>query len=548
MTIEKVSTPRREIAQVVAAIHPGPALVTAGVGCAVLAASNDLPNHFALPRLVNPLVALLVFAALVLAFGCFVLAMRACLPRWLARASRWLLLPLLLWALIASAQTVGVLATQLRVTATEWPPVYTSDAMYYDHYAALLVLRGQNPYVGNHLAPAMAYFHLHSGYTPIARGTFQNPLHQPTEAELDAAIGAYLAHPSSSPPEVSPATFHSYPAGAFLVDVPSVWVGIPSAGFAQLLLYLAFGAVLLALAPAEWRIALTLLVLCNTEAVRRIADGDFDIWWVAFLSAAWLLRERRVTSGLLLGAACAIKQTVWFAAPFYLVWVWHEHGKAEVMRRAGIAAGAFLAINLPWILASPRAWLASLVLPMSLPLLPEGTGLVGLSIGHVLPLFPSWIYAALELGVWLGALVWYRRAPPRYPLAGMMLGLLPLLLAWRSPERYFLPLWLVALAAVVLAARNGREPSHGGEAGSGGSGRRASLALAPVAGHQPEPRDQHLHALRQQKPIGLIVVAARPLLQLPATMLHWHVLHRNARRGRESGHRRDGVGWQLATT
>jgi uncharacterized membrane protein len=151
-----------------------------------------------------------------------------------------------------------------------------------------------------------------------------------------------------------------------------VLLGLPSVAFLQLALFLALGASVIARAPTGSRFILALFLLSNPEAVSRITNGDFDIWWVAFLIWAWMLHERRWTAGLLLGAACAIKQTAWFAAPFYLLWVWRRHGLAEMARQGAIAAGAFVAINLPWIIWSPHAWLTSLLLPMTLPLEPVG--------------------------------------------------------------------------------------------------------------------------------------------------------------------------------
>ena len=132
-----------------------------------------------------------------------------------------------------------------------------------------------------------------------------------------------------------------------------------------------------------------LLLLSDADAARRVAAGDFDIWWVALLAGSWLLRDRRIASGLLLDAACAIKQTAWFAAPFYLVYVWRAYGPREAARRGGIALAGFLALNLPWLLISPRAWLSSLALPVSLPLFPEGKGAIALALSDPLPLPPT---------------------------------------------------------------------------------------------------------------------------------------------------------------
>lgn len=195
---------------------------------------------------------------------------------------------------------------------------------------------------------------------------------------MRAVARNFSQHPHSPPPELDPRTFHSYPAGAFLVDVPSVWLGLPSMGLAQILLFIALSVAIVAAAPPETRLALTAVLWANPTLVQRVVNGDFDIWWLAALIAAWMLRERRWSSGALLGVACAVKQTAWIAAPFYLIWVWREHGFSEALRRTGIALATFLVINLPWILLSPRAWLESLLLPLSLPLLPDGSGLIAL--------------------------------------------------------------------------------------------------------------------------------------------------------------------------
>jgi hypothetical protein len=211
--------------------------------------------------------------------------------------------------------------------------------MYHNHYDAQLVLRGENPYVDDDLARAMRQFGI-LGYTPLARGRFADPLHPPTAAEMDAVGREYLSDPAHPPAELDPRTLHSYPAGAMPVSLPSVWAGLPNIGLAPLLLFLALGIGVVALAPGWSRLVVAVLLLSDADAVRRVAAGDFDIWCVALLAGAWLLRDRRIASGLLLGAACAIKQTAWFAAPFYLVYVWRVYGQREAARRGGIALAA----------------------------------------------------------------------------------------------------------------------------------------------------------------------------------------------------------------
>lgn len=454
-------------------LRPPPAFMLLGFGCLAIVASGDLPNHFALPRGTDPFVASLVFAALLAAFLLCSLALwplesMSVWPHWLfggqspsiplrralARGARLLWYPLLLWMVLASAQSLLSLARTVPPSFTARPPRYTSDDLYDNQYNALLVLDGTNPYVGDHLAASLAYFHT-DGYTPLQRGEFISPYSHPTVAQVRAILAAYRAHPQSPLPEVSPLITHSYPAGSFLVDIPFVWAGLPSITPAQALLLLLLCLGLVGLAPPSWRLVLGLLLLCDTVAMTRVLDGDFDIWWIVPLVGAWWCAPSRVRSAVLVGVACAIKQLAWFLAPFYLVFVWRRYGWREALTRTAIASLTFLGINLPWIVMSPGAWLSSLFLPMSLPLLPEGTGLTGLAFAHVLPLFPKLVYTLLEAAVALAALGAYWRFSRRAPMLGLVLGFLPLVVAWRGDERYFLTLSLVAGAAVVLAARDG---------------------------------------------------------------------------------------------
>ena len=422
-----------------------------------LAASSDLANTFNSPRSGGPIIALWLFLTLVAAFLLFLLACRVVVPTWLQRRRhvlRWLIYPVLLWSLFTAYQTSSILLRGM-VSSLATPVHYGSDDMYYNHYNALLVLRGENPYRGPWLAGALKYFAT-TAYTPMARGRFADVRRYPTQAELDAVIERYLARPAAVPSEVDPSTTHSYPAGAFLVNVPAVWAGLPSIAVTQLLLLLILLVLICRAALPSYQPVILLLLLTLADGSRQVSGADFEIWPVALLSFAWLARDRSWPSSLLLGGACAIKQTAWIAAPFYLLWVWRTYGPVEALRRAGIAAATFVVINLPWMIASPRQWLGSMLLPVSLPLLPDGSGVIGLSLTGILPLLPSWIYALLELALLVGALWWYQRNWTRYPFAGLVLPLLPLLGAWRSSERYFVLLPLLGILAVALTLQAGR--------------------------------------------------------------------------------------------
>jgi hypothetical protein len=312
-----------------------------GLRGSISSAVTPLPAQLGLIGLgyIVALSALPPFVQLVAALGCFVAASRVRYSTRTARlAAQWLILPALLGSSLLLPQTLRNLENGLTATLTTSPPAYGSDAMYYNHYNALLVLRGDNPYVGDHLADAIHYFHV-AAYTPIARGRFSDLRRYPRGPAWSAPIDEYLFHPQQAPAEVDPGTTHSYPAGAFLVDVPFVWAGLPSIAFPQVLLLLLLGIALIAAAPPGSRVGVAMLVFAARGAAAQVAGEDFAIWSLALVIGSWLLGDRRILSSLLFGAACAIKQTVWFVVPFYLVWTWRTCGGREAARRGRLAAG-----------------------------------------------------------------------------------------------------------------------------------------------------------------------------------------------------------------
>jgi hypothetical protein len=75
--------------------------------------------------------------------------------------------------------------------------------------------------------------------------------------------------------------------------------------------------------------------------------------------------------------------------------------------------------------------------PVADPMFPLGIGLIELSITHVLPYFPGWVYNVLEGGALILALAYYWRLCRKHPEAAMLLAVLPLIFAWRSLPSYF---------------------------------------------------------------------------------------------------------------
>jgi hypothetical protein len=433
-------------------VLPPVQLLLGGLACVVLEAAQVTWNSLAPSTRSSVGAALLILLGLVVSLAGLVGAARLQYPARVGGALRWLLIPVALWCLFMAPQTLFAVGQDIVSTAVARPPHYGSDDMYYNHYNALLVLEGINPYTGNRLADAIHYFKV-PAYTPIARGRFADVQQDLIGQRWSVPVREYLAHPQQPPAEIDPRTLHSYPAGAYLVNIPSVWAGLPSVAFPQVLIYVLIGATLIVVTPQGSRVIVALLYLSSFDAVGQVAGGDFEIWPLFLLIMAWLFYSWRNTSSALLGAACAVKQTAWIAAPFYLIHTWRTQGPRAALTRAGIALAAFLAINAPWAITAPRAWFASLWLPVSLPLIPGGSGVIGLSVSGALPLLPSWAYTALELATLAIALAWYWRAHARYPFAALLLPYLPLLMAWRSPERYFALLPLAAVSMLVLTLR-----------------------------------------------------------------------------------------------
>lgn len=400
----------------------------------------------------------LQLAAWPLVFMCAVACLVAVVATPPGRLERWPrhARPLaLVWsALLASALAfcvVGALwaSADLVLTQGQDPAAYVSDAAAFNHFDAELVLAGRNPYVADDAFwTALRQFPA-AAATPLRRGRFADEIWPPSTATLRAAVRAETTDPAQRDGSFAPASLHSYPALSFLLAVPAVWAGLGSTLPVSLLglcgLLLAIGLRL----PPGHRLLGWGLLLANVPALLLTLRGSFEVFALLPLVLAWHWLPRRWLSALLVGLGCAIKQVVWPLALLYLVVCARRYGVRETARRAGIALGAFLAPNLPFLVLTPGAWARSLLLPMTLPLFPDGIGLVALARTGLLPLLPAPAYALLELAALAGVALWlWRSRSTLAPLAALPLGLLPLALAWRSLLAYFV--WLPALSLVVL--------------------------------------------------------------------------------------------------
>ena len=336
-------------------------------------------------------------------------------------------------------QAAGLGASLAAVAVTEGTFIhlrhyYTTDSAAFNQVATRVFLDGRNPYTSS-MAAASRLLH-----PAAAFWTYQ----------IDGTHTANI----------------SYPAGSFLLQAPVMGLGLTHmvTDWVDLGAWLVTGILLFCLLPGmlRWLAPLLLLTGAFTGA---FADGGTDALFVPFLVLAvwrWDRFPSRVVPWLpawvgpvSLGVACSIKQTPWFCVPFLVVGVALEARRsggrpvATGLRYAALVAGAFLAVNLAFIIWSPSAWFRGAFLPLFQPLVADGQGMVtlalhGLTGGVVLP----WLAAAAALGfvTLLSAFAWFE---PRLKRAWLFLVPVAFFLPDRSLANYLLDVVPAALVAAL---------------------------------------------------------------------------------------------------
>lgn len=326
---------------------------------------------------------------------------------------------------------------------------YWNDVVSFTHVNAELVLTGHNPYMADsEFSTALRRFP-QAPPTPLRGSTFGTGDAYPLPDAIKSAERQYLRNPRATPGGFDPATLHSYPALSFLLYIPALAIGRGNVLLLHIVVYCALLLWMIARAPRGIRgwAALTAVASSVPILVQSLMI-DSEIVCLAFVLAAWCLRDRRWSGPIVLGLACAFKQYCWLFVPFILVETLLGRGPRWTARYLVVALIAFLVPNIPFMMASPQAWLHSIVLPATDPLFPMGIGIVALSIGKLLPFAPPALYTLLELasyGVALYAQIHWRE---RFGDGVLLLALVPLVVAFRSPANYFAVAPWIALYAV----------------------------------------------------------------------------------------------------
>jgi len=286
---------------------------------------------------------------------------------------------------------------------------------------------------------------------------------------------ARLLHPASSfwtyTVDGGHVTQVSYPAGSFLLQVPFMVLGFHHevTDWLDLGAWLLTGVLLFVMVPVALRWVSALIVL-TPLFVGMFANGGTDALFFPFLLVAVWRWDRFGTgksAGLAswigpvgLGLACSVKQTPWFCIPFLVIGVGMEaHARGHnpwppPTRYLSIVVAVFAAVNLPFIIWQPGAWMDGTLLPFVRPLVADGQGAVtlalhGLTGGVVLPLLS--VAGALAFAALLVAFVaWY----PRMRRVWLFLVPVVLFLPGRSLSSYLIDFFPAAIVAALTVARS----------------------------------------------------------------------------------------------
>lgn len=361
-------------------------------------------------------------------------------------------------AAMALASFLLAVAGLYAVTVEQPSSAYLNDVISFSAANAHALLAGRNPYTddANFIPTLIVYSHAPA--TPIQGPVFGYGYNYPLQTYVFKIDQAYIHDPIRYAAAFDPRTLHSYPALSFLIYVPLFLVGIQNVMWVNIAAYVALLLWLVSLAPRGERAWAAFTGLAALTVTFGSLLLETELICLLFLLPAWRLRDRRGwVSALLLGLGCAYKQYCWIFAPLFLLDVTLRHGWREAARRALIALVAFLAPNLPFIIASPAAWWQSMWLPLSVATFPQGLGLVTLALGRFLPPLSKVVFTVLEIGA-MGAILWlFARYRERLREAAPLLALAPLLFAFRSPPNYFAVAPWLALFAWLWLRREGAE-------------------------------------------------------------------------------------------
>lgn len=328
-------------------------------------------------------------------------------------------------ALATFALAFASFAYQDAMLKAQSATVPTTDGHVYMDIAARMLLQGKNPYEQS----------LVEGFR-----VYRMPLNYSTPL-LDADISDRVAYPSLS----------------FLLLVPLVVLHVPT--YLAYALCFAAAVGLVAWRAPWWARGLVLALFTLDDTLLKFAFGGVTdtAWALCLVGAILLWRKKPTLAFALVGLACAQKQHPWFLVPYLVVRLWWESGeppwRGPARRMLVTVALVFLALDLPFFLAAPRAWLLGVFEPLVAPMvqLSEGLTALGMTGYAVIPRGGStvifWSLYAYSLFV-------YARHPRALRGLSWVLPGIVLWFAYRALMSYWYFYALTGVAVLVAGERS----------------------------------------------------------------------------------------------
>ncbi len=391
-------------------------------------------------------------ALLIAGMALLFFAVRSTIPRVLHRLAplrRVLLAGGLFSTLLLAIYGIGEVA-QFGDIAT--PHHYQNDAVTNTYCAAQLLIHGHNPYTDFNMADCLIQNGLNGRFTtPLQAGAFANIKIYPTRPQLlrhfaqDSA--AHILHPTEFE------SYVSYPAGAFVFIAPFVALGWHDMS-SFFLIWILLSYLLLAFwTTRRFMFWLVPIALGNIALVGDVVSGSSESLDNFLILAGWATWRRPWLSAVLMGMAVACRQQAWFVAIFYAILIWRTDGWRALAQRIAVMAVIFSALNLPFFIQSPAAWIDGALGPLKDPMFPLGAGIIALAVHDWLPLWPRATYLGFELIAMVACALYYARHCRCHPHTGLVLALVPLAFAWRSLFTYFMPLPIFCLWPVLAGMK-----------------------------------------------------------------------------------------------
>ena len=336
-----------------------------------------------------------------------------------------------------------------------------NDATALAHQATDNFLKGENPYANPNIVTALL---AHNGAsdrtTPRREGEFALVFPYPTPAQLNKVWNEALQNNDKPPPELE--TRMNYPAGAFELPAPFIWAGLKDLRWIYLIFAVLGVAAAAWLCPPKLRWGFVAAVAISLAFWNSVASGETGSLAFPFMLLGWVLaRKHPLPSAIFMGVAVSIKQTAWFLAPFYLIWMLRSMGAKRAFLAASTMAGVFAATNLPFMVHNPGLWISSMGAPMSENFFPLGVGVISIVTSGLVKILSPTPFMVMEVAVYVAGAAWYFFNCKRYPHAGPVLAFFPLFFAWRSLWSYFFYIDIIVLAAILIDEYYGNQAYKG---------------------------------------------------------------------------------------